>query len=94
MVTLGNFIDGKASASSSSRTAAVYNPATGEQSATVSLSSADETRGAIANAQEAFESWNKVTPLNRARIMFKFKELVEKHADELSEMITSEHGKV
>ena len=94
MATLGNYIGGKATASASSRTATVFNPATGEQSAKVTLSSADETRGAIANAQEAFESWSKVTPLNRARIMFKFKELVEKHADELSEMITSEHGKV
>jgi malonate-semialdehyde dehydrogenase (acetylating)/methylmalonate-semialdehyde dehydrogenase len=94
MATLGNYIGGKPTASSSSRTAAVYNPATGEQSATVSLSSADETRVAIANAQEAFESWSKASPLNRARIMFKFKELVEKNADELSEMITLEHGKV
>ena len=94
MATLGNYIGGKAAASTSSRTAAVYNPATGEQSASVSLSSSDETRAAIDNAQEAFESWSKVTPLNRARIMFKFKELVEKHADELSEMISSEHGKV
>ncbi len=62
MATLGNYIGGKPTASGSSRTAAVYNPATGEQSATVSLSSADETRAAIANAQEAFESWSQVTP--------------------------------
>src|SRR5210317_2669356 len=94
MATLGNYIGGKATASASSRTATVFNPATGEQSAKVTLSSADETRGAIANAQEAFESWSKVTPLNRARIMFKFKELIERHADELAELITSEHGKV
>ena len=94
MCVLGNFIGGKQVASNSGRTAIVFNPATGEKRFDVALSSADETRTAIANAQDAFISWSKVTPLNRARVMFKFKELVEKHADELAELITSEHGKV
>ena len=94
MSVLGNFIGGKQVASNSGRTAVVFNPATGDKRLDVALSSADETRTAIANAQDAFVSWSKVTPLNRARVMFKFKELVEKHADELAELITSEHGKV
>ena len=94
MTVLGNFIGGQRVSSRSNRTATVYNPATGYARFTVGLSSADETRAAIANAEEAFESWSKVTPLNRARIMFKFKELIERHADELAELITSEHGKV
>ncbi len=94
MITLGNFINGEASASHSGRTAAVYNPATGEQTKCVALSSADETRAAIAVAETAFESWRQVTPLNRARILFKFKALVEAHAEELATLITSEHGKV
>src|SRR6056300_225320 len=94
MTILGNFIGGQRVSSHSDRTATVYNPATGEARFGVALSSADETRAAIANAQEAFKTWSKVTPLNRARIMFKFKELIERHADELAELITSEHGKV
>ncbi|MCY0964313.1 CoA-acylating methylmalonate-semialdehyde dehydrogenase [Parathalassolituus penaei] len=94
MQTLGNFISGQSVASDSGRFSAVYNPATGEQTKQVGLSSADETRAAIASAQEAFKTWSKVTPLNRARVMFKFKALLEQHADELAELITSEHGKV
>ena len=94
MSVLGNYIGGQHVASQSGRTAPVFNPATGAQSKEVALSSADETRAAIANAQEAFKSWSQVTPLNRARIMFKFKALVEAHADELAELITAEHGKV
>ena len=94
MSVLGNYIGGQHVASQSGRTAAVFNPATGAQSKEVALSSADETRAAIANAQEAFKSWSQVSPLNRARIMFKFKALVEAHADELAELITAEHGKV
>ena len=93
-MTLGNFIDGRRVASNSSRKAVVFDPATGDKRLEVALSSADETRSAIANASEAFISWSKVTPLSRARVMFKFKELVEKHSDELAELITSEHGKV
>lgn len=94
MTTLGNFIGGQAVASTSGRTATVFNPASGEPRFQVALSSADETRQAIANAEAAFASWKQVTPLNRARIMFKFKALVEQHADELATLITSEHGKV
>lgn len=94
MTVLGNFIDGRSVPSGTGRTAPVFNPATGAQSAVVGMSSADETRVAIANAQDAFETWSKVTPLNRARVMFKFKELVEKHSEELARLITSEHGKV
>jgi len=94
MNTLGNFIDGQIVASNSGRVGAVFNPATGEQTKQVCLSSADETRSAIESAQQAFKTWSKVTPLNRARVMFKFKALLEQHADELAELITSEHGKV
>jgi len=94
METLGNFVNGKHIASDSQRFGSVYNPATGEQSLKVSLSSADETRHAIAVAQTAFTTWSKVTPLNRARVMFAFKALLEQHADEIATMISKEHGKV
>lgn len=94
MKILGNFINGEHVASASKKVAAIYNPATGEQTKSVSLSTVSETENAITIAQQAFESWKAVTPLNRARVMFCFKALLEANIDELAEMITLEHGKV
>jgi len=94
MKTIGNFINGKSVQSASGRSAKVYNPASGEQTSTVALSSADETKSAIEVADQAFKSWSKMTPLRRSRILFKFKDLLEKHADEIAELISIEHGKV
>ncbi|MBY0418074.1 MAG: aldehyde dehydrogenase family protein, partial [Pararheinheimera sp.] len=94
MYTLGNYINGQHIASHSGRSQSVFNPATGEAHAQVSLSTADETRAAIAAAATAFQSWSQVTPLNRSRVMFKFKALLEQHRDELALLITKEHGKV
>ncbi|WP_313286609.1 aldehyde dehydrogenase family protein, partial [Stutzerimonas kunmingensis] len=94
MQTLGNLINNEAVAGRSERHATVYNPATGEPRLYVSLSSADETREAIAAAQAAFDGWSKTPPLVRARVMFRFKELLEKRRDDVARLITSEHGKV
>ena len=94
MQTLGNLINNEAVAGRSERHATVYNPATGEPRLYVSLSSADETREAIAAAQAAFEGWSKTPPLVRARVMFRFKELLERRRDDVARLITSEHGKV
>jgi malonate-semialdehyde dehydrogenase (acetylating) / methylmalonate-semialdehyde dehydrogenase len=89
-----HFMSGQVVAGDKARAAPVYNPATGEQSAQVYLASASETREAVRIADEAFITWSRVTPLKRARILFKFKALVEEHADELARLISSEHGKV
>lgn len=94
MKTLSHYLNGQFSAGQSQRTSPVYNPATGEQSAQVSLASASETREAVRIADEAFVAWSKTSPLKRARILFKFKALVEEHTDELARLISSEHGKV
>ena len=94
MQMLGNFINGQLLAGQSDRSGPVYNPATGQQSGRVGLSSADETRVAIAAAQDAWQDWRNVTPLNRSRVMFRFKALLEQHRDELAALITREHGKV
>ena len=94
MNVIHNFVNGQHQNSESGRAAPVYNPASGEQVSTVALSSAEETEHAITVAQKAFETWSKVTPLRRARVLFKFKELLEKNADEIAALITSEHGKV
>ncbi|MBS9405340.1 aldehyde dehydrogenase family protein, partial [Halomonas sp. TRM85114] len=94
MSILGNYINGQAVASQSDRTAPVYNPATGQQSLQVALASADETREAVRIAHDAFATWSTFTPLKRSRILFRFKALVEEHADELARLISQEHGKV
>ncbi|BBI64745.1 hypothetical protein HSBAA_60510 [Vreelandella sulfidaeris] len=94
MKTLPHYLNGEFSAGNSQRTSPVYNPATDEQSAQVALATADETREAVRIAEEALPPGLKPSPLKRARILFKFKALVEEHTDELARLISSEHGKV
>ncbi|MBN6363382.1 MULTISPECIES: CoA-acylating methylmalonate-semialdehyde dehydrogenase [Providencia] len=94
MEQIHNFIGGEIVSSKSGRFAPVFNPATGEQSAQVVLSSADETKKAIEIANKAFPKWSKLSPLKRSRILFKFKALLEENMDELARLISQEHGKV
>jgi malonate-semialdehyde dehydrogenase (acetylating)/methylmalonate-semialdehyde dehydrogenase len=91
---LGHFIGGSAVAGASNRRGPVFNPATGETAHQVSFASAEETRSAIRAAQAAFPAWAATPPLQRARVMFKFKSLLDAHAGELAALITNEHGKV
>jgi malonate-semialdehyde dehydrogenase (acetylating)/methylmalonate-semialdehyde dehydrogenase len=92
--TIEHYINGCVVAGSSGNTAAVFNPATGVQSASVSLASPEEVDTAVAAAKAAFPGWSATTPLNRARVMFKFKELVAENREGLQALITAEHGKV
>ncbi|EEP1939997.1 malonate-semialdehyde dehydrogenase IolA [Salmonella enterica subsp. enterica serovar Infantis] len=94
METVGNFIHGKTTLSSSGETLPVTNPATGKVIRQVTQSTREEMLAAIQSAHEAFPAWSKMTPLRRARILFEFKVLLEKHRDELAALIVSEHGKV
>ncbi len=89
-----HFINGSLQKGKNSRSGNVFNPATGEIAAQVSLASADEVRGAIAAAEAAYPAWAATPPLKRARIMFNFKHLLDENADRLAEIITAEHGKV
>ena len=91
---LGHFIGGREVAGASGRKGVVHNPATGQVRGEVAFASADETRAAIAAAEAALPAWSAPPPLQRARIMFKFKALLEEHTDELARLITVEHGKV
>ena len=72
----------------------VFNPATGAVSRQVLLADAATVDSAVRAAAAALPAWSATPPLRRARVMFKFKELIERHADELAEAITLEHGKV
>jgi malonate-semialdehyde dehydrogenase (acetylating)/methylmalonate-semialdehyde dehydrogenase len=92
--SLGHFIAGRQVAGASGREGPVYNPATGALRGRVAFATAEETRAAIAAAEAALPGWAGVTPLQRARILFKFKALLEEHADEIALTLTSEHGKV
>jgi malonate-semialdehyde dehydrogenase (acetylating)/methylmalonate-semialdehyde dehydrogenase len=91
---VGHFIHGEAVAGTSGRRQAVYNPATGQVARQLTLASVDEVNAAVASAQAAFPAWADTPPLRRARVMFKFLELMNQHRDTLAAMITAEHGKV
>ncbi|HEY0125089.1 MAG TPA: aldehyde dehydrogenase family protein, partial [Rhizobium sp.] len=93
MHEIGHFIGGKHVAGTSGRTANVYNPATGEVQATVALASVEEIRAAVENAKAAQPKWAATNPQRRARVFFKFVELLNKHMDELATMLSKEHGK-
>lgn len=76
------------------RTSDVFNPATGEVTAQVALASTAEVDAAVAAAKAAFPAWAATSALKRARILFRFKALLDEHHDELAALITSQHGKV
>ncbi|RKP50231.1 CoA-acylating methylmalonate-semialdehyde dehydrogenase [Pararobbsia silviterrae] len=89
-----HFIGGKIQPGTSGRTGDVFNPATGKVQARVALASKAEVAAAVAAARAAFPAWADTPALKRARILFNFKALLDKHAEELAELITREHGKV
>ena len=91
--TVGHFINGEM-VTDSSTTQPVFNPSTGEVSKQVALGGVKIIDEAVAAAKAAFPEWRKTPPLKRARVMFKFKELLEKNADEICRLIGEEHGKI
>ena len=91
---IGHWIDGAPSASNSGRTAPVFNPATGSQTAEVALADAAEIDAAIASAQRGYETWSTFSIAKRQSVIFAFRELLNARKGELAEIISSEHGKV
>ena len=91
---IAHHINGTAANGSSTRSQAVYNPATGAVTGNVSLANAVDVNAAVAAAQKAFPAWADTPPLRRARVMFKFLELLNQQKDALARIITAEHGKV
>ncbi|TDQ63771.1 malonate-semialdehyde dehydrogenase (acetylating)/methylmalonate-semialdehyde dehydrogenase [Maritalea mobilis] len=88
-----NAINGQRVTSTSSNRVPVFNPATGEQSAELPLSSVDEVNAAVAAAKAAAPAWGDTPALKRARFMFRFNELLNQHADDIAREISKEHGK-
>lgn len=94
MNVIENAVAGKRYVSTSTRRVPVYNPATGEVSAELPLSTLDELNAAVASAVKAQVAWGNTPPMKRARVMFKFKALLDQYADDLAREISKEHGKV
>ncbi|KAB8187580.1 CoA-acylating methylmalonate-semialdehyde dehydrogenase [Nonomuraea phyllanthi] len=94
MKSVTHWINGALVDGASGRTAEIFNPATGEVSGHVALASAAEVDAAVAAAVAAFPAWRDASLVKRTRVLFKFRELMEAHRDELAALISSEHGKV
>ena len=94
MNVIKHFVNGQLFDGNSKRKGKVFNPATGDQSSEVNLATTNDVNTAVDAAKKAFVTWSQKTPLFRARILFKFKELIEKNSDELTKLIVLEHGKV
>jgi malonate-semialdehyde dehydrogenase (acetylating)/methylmalonate-semialdehyde dehydrogenase len=94
MREVGHFIDGKIVKGTSGRQGDVYNPNTGEVQAKVALANKADVEAAVANAAAAQPAWAATNPQRRARVMFKFLELIQSEFDDLARLLASEHGKV
>ncbi len=94
MKIIEHFIEGKHYSGNSKKFSPVYNPATGEETAKVKLGNSEDLNKAVDISKNAFLTWSNTPPIQRARVLFKFKELIEKNEDELIKIIVSEHGKV
>ncbi|MEE1799312.1 CoA-acylating methylmalonate-semialdehyde dehydrogenase [Streptomyces sp. JV176] len=94
MTTIDHWIDGAPTPGASSRTAPVFNPATGASTTRVRLAEAGDVDAAVAAAARAFESWSETSLSRRIQVMFAFRELLVRHEDELARIISAEHGKV
>lgn len=93
MTTIPHFIDGQRTDGHAQRTAEVFDPNTGQVQATVPLAGAEGVDAAVASAVTAQREWAATNPQRRARVLMRFVDLVNQHADELAELLSSEHGK-
>lgn len=91
---IDHFIAGRIVAGTSGRSQDVFNPATGAVSGHTALANGMEVDAAVAAAKAAFPAWADTPPIRRARVLFKFLELLNHHKDDLARLITAEHGKV
>jgi malonate-semialdehyde dehydrogenase (acetylating)/methylmalonate-semialdehyde dehydrogenase len=94
MKRISHWIDGAVVEGTSGRAGPVFNPATGEQVATVDLASAEEVDAAVAAAKAAFPAWRAAGLGRRAEVMFRLRELVDANRKEIASLVTAEHGKV
>jgi malonate-semialdehyde dehydrogenase (acetylating)/methylmalonate-semialdehyde dehydrogenase len=91
--TVCHWINGQRVTPAATRTADVFNPATGRVIARVALAESADVDAAVKAAAAAFPGWSATPALRRARILARFRELCEQHADEIARMLSREHGK-
>lgn len=91
--TLKNYVGGRWVPSRAAETLDVHNPARGEVIARTPLSTAEDVDGAVLAARKAFPAWRDTPAVTRARVLFKFRALLEEHFEEISRIVTTEHGK-
>ncbi|MFE1174648.1 CoA-acylating methylmalonate-semialdehyde dehydrogenase [Streptomyces sp. NPDC058773] len=94
MKTLSHWIGGKPVEGVSGNFGPVYNPATGAQEKQVAFASADEVDAAVLAAKEAFRTWGTSSLAKRTSVLFRYRELLDAHREEIAQLITAEHGKV
>jgi malonate-semialdehyde dehydrogenase (acetylating)/methylmalonate-semialdehyde dehydrogenase len=94
MDKISHFVNGNRVAGTAERFGEVFNPATGNRTGRVCFATAREVALAVDAAVSAFPKWSSTPPVNRARVMFRFRSLVERDLEALAALITSEHGKV
>jgi malonate-semialdehyde dehydrogenase (acetylating) / methylmalonate-semialdehyde dehydrogenase len=94
MTTIEHWIGGAFTRGASTRTGSVFNPATGEAQKQVLLAETSDVDAAVSAAAKAFESWGDSSLSQRSKVMFRLRELLCKHEDEMAKLISSEHGKV
>jgi malonate-semialdehyde dehydrogenase (acetylating) / methylmalonate-semialdehyde dehydrogenase len=94
MRTIQHWIAGNETTGAATRFGPVYDPAAGAQQAQVALAEASDVDAAVQAAKKAFDEWRDVSLTRRARVMFAFRDLVERNLDKLSEIVADEHGKV
>ncbi len=93
MKLVKHLIGGREYGAASQRTGEVFDPATGEQTAEVVFATPEDVQLAVAAAQDAFVEWGKTSLARRQRVMFAFRELLERHKDDMAQLVTAEHGK-
>jgi malonate-semialdehyde dehydrogenase (acetylating)/methylmalonate-semialdehyde dehydrogenase len=91
---LSNYIGGQWTASAGTRWLPVSDPATGDVLASVPMSTAGDVDAAVRAAQAAFPAWRATPSVERARILFRFKALLDEHIHDLARSLTCEHGKL
>ena len=94
MREISHLIAGQSTKGDAQRSADIFNPSTGEVQAKVWLGEVSDVDRAVKAAQKVQPEWGNTNPQRRARVMFKFKELLEANMDELAALLSSEHGKV
>ncbi len=94
METIGHWVRGRSVEGRSGRTGAVFDPAAGRQIATVDLASAAEVDDVVEVATDAAAGWAEASLTTRANVMFKFRELIDGHREQLAAAVTRQHGKV